>query len=646
MKTVRISRLSLTNFKCHSSLSLDLLGKNATLRGDNATGKTSVYDALTWLLFGKDSRGQSEKNIDIKPLNADGTVRDRQAETGVEAVLTVDDTPITLKRTLREIWSTKRGSSEATYDGNTSDYAIDGVPMKKNEFDRRTAEIVSEDAFRSLTNVTYFAAEMDWRARRSALFDMAGVTSDRDIMALKPEFEMLSTALGRLTLDDYKKKLLAEKRALSGVRDTTPAKLSTLMEMESELRENDFEAARQGLAAGNIHKNEILSKLSALTQNAAIVGKRGEISDLRTALAKLDADNREHRAKQQAAQSYFSGIELEKRRLAAQVSSARERITHRNEYIERQKAEIASSRERWVAVNSETFVGGNCPTCGQSLPMEQLRTASEGFERRKRERLAEIERTANGCKEAIADTQAEISALQATIEETEAQIATLVNALTEAKETAAAPIADLPEYADAKTDIEAKIAAIEADIREVEKSSEGVKNALKVELATVNAALSDCNAILGREETLSNIRSKIEALRADAARSAKSLEDIEKMLFAIEEFTRFKVSFVEDSINGMFRLAKFRLFREQANGGIEDRCDVTVDGVPYASLNNGARINVGIDIIQALATHYGVAVPLFVDNAESVTQLQEIDTQVIRLLVDENAKELRCSYEN
>ena len=88
------------------------------------------------------------------------------------------------------------------------------------------------------------------------------------------------------------------------------------------------------------------------------------------------------------------------------------------------------------------------------------------------------------------------------------------------------------------------------------------------------------------------------------------------------------------------------MFREQANGGVEARCDVVYEGVPYINLNSGAKINVGIDIINTLSTAYGVNVPLFVDNAESVTRLEGSSNQIIRLVVSENDKELRINYEN
>ena len=104
---------------------------------------------------------------------------------------------------------------------------------------------------------------------------------------------------------------------------------------------------------------------------------------------------------------------------------------------------------------------------------------------------------------------------------------------------------------------------------------------------------------------------------------------------------RWKAESIEDNVNGLFSAVTFRLFREQANSGLEERCDVVVNGVPLASLNNGARINAGVDVIRRLAEHYGVRVPLFVDNAESVTRLADAGTQVVRLVVSEKDKVLR-----
>ena len=99
---MQLVSLTLENFKCHEHLEIRFDGRNAAIYGQNAAGKSSIYDGLTWLLFGKDSHGK--KDFDIKPLTLEGDVKDHHAITSVEAVLLVDGAERKLKRTYYEIW--------------------------------------------------------------------------------------------------------------------------------------------------------------------------------------------------------------------------------------------------------------------------------------------------------------------------------------------------------------------------------------------------------------------------------------------------------------------------------------------------------------------------------------------------------------
>ena len=212
MTEIKLVSLCLDNFKCHRHLKLDFNGRNAEISGDNATGKTSVYDSLMWVLFSKDSAGNGEKNIEVKPLDKDGNVLDHNSLTSVEVVLQVNGDKLTLLRTFREKWETRRGSSEAVFTGNTSEYYIDGVPVKRNAFQDKVNELVDEDTFRLLTSTTYFANDISWQERRAVLFKVAGVMDDSQILATSEGFAPLVESMGKLSLEDYKKKLLAEKR--------------------------------------------------------------------------------------------------------------------------------------------------------------------------------------------------------------------------------------------------------------------------------------------------------------------------------------------------------------------------------------------------------------------------------------------------
>ena len=339
------------------------------------------------------------------------------------------------------------------------------------------------------------------------------------------------------------------------------------------------------------------------------------------------------------------GLNIRLTSLQTQLNSKKRAIESESTYISSLDQQISDSRKRWFAVNNEVFTGGNCASCGQTLPADKLQQAMAAFDTNKKSRLQEIEQTANANKAAKAQAEdrfnkgiEEVTQLEAEIADVRGQIAAADAAKVEPK--------DMEHYAKNAHSINTKIQTLSAELADMMKNSSAVIDKLREEKAEIMAAISVQSAIVSKESMLEYSRKRVEELREDAKNAAACLEAIEKMLYLMDEYSRYKTRFVEDSINGMFRIARFRLFREQANGGVEDRCDVVYDGVPYISVNNGMKINLGIDIINTLSVAYGVRVPLFVDNAESVTKLECCNSQIIRLVVSENDKELRVNYEN
>lgn len=645
MSDIRILRLTLENFKCHRFLNLDLQGKDASVYGDNAAGKTSIYDGLCWLLFGKDSAGNGEKNIDIKPLGPDGEVADHKAITSVEAVLDADGDEITLKRTYREIWTTRRGSSQEVYDGNASEYFVDGVPHKKNAFDARIRELVPEELFRMLTSVSHFARDLKWQDRREQLFHMAQIGSDREIMAGDAQFAPLLESLGRLSLEDYRKKLLSERKGLTGVRDETPARLDEMNKTVRDMEGIDFEGIRAQLDALEGQRGELNSQLIALDNDNASAQKRLEIREVQLEREQLEGRNRAFRDSQKQEGPGIGQLQLELRTIEGRMDRAKEAAEREKRELDRLEQQIADSREQWISVKGETFTGGTCPTCGQTLPFEQLKKATERFEQQQGRRLKQIEQMAQTLIETRDGKQQRIEELAETAGGLKDQADGLRAKIEEAK-SHVVEIRDLDGYADQMAVIGEKLTRLQQELNDLTGNSRAVRISVSTELSAVNGKIRSCQEDLAKEAVLTYTRERIVRLREEAQNAAAALEAIEKMLWLMEEYSRYKAKFVEDSINGLFRLARFRLFRNQANGGLEDRCDVVHGGVPYMGLNNGMKINVGIDIINALSRFHGVTVPLFVDNAESVTALESCRAQVIRLVVSEADKELRLEHEN
>ena len=645
MTEIKIKRLELENFKCHKALKLDFMGGNASIYGDNASGKTSVYDALTWLLFGKDSAGNGEKNIEIKPLDANGEVKDHDALTAVEAVLDVNGEEVSLRRTYKEVWTTKRGSSQATYDGNTSEYYISGVPCKRNAFQDKVNELVSEDTFRLLTSVSHFANGISWQERRAVLFKVAGVMEDSAILATNAQFAPLVESMGKLSLEDYKKKLLAEKRKFDGAKTEVPARISECQKTIDDIQGLDFAGAKAQVEALQATMNGLSEQIVAMEHNGAADQKRMEIQKAQLELSRLEMENKAYRDSQSTGNGNVHSLNIRLTSLQTQLNNKKRAIENESTYISSLDQQIADARKRWFSINNETFTGGTCATCGQTLPAEKLQQAMATFETQKKNRLQEIEQTANANKAAKAQAEDrftkgidEVTQLEAEMADIRGQIAAAEAAKVEPK--------DMEHYAANTRSIQERIQKLSGELADMTTKSGEVIRKLQNEKIEVQKAMHDQQAIISKESLLEYSRQRVEQLREDAKTAAAALEAIEKMLFLIDEYSRYKTRFVEDSINGLFRIARFRLFREQANGGIEDRCDVVYDGVPYISVNNGMKINLGIDIINTLSMAYGVRVPLFVDNAESVTRLETCGSQIIRLVVSENDEELRVNYEN
>ena len=643
---IRLKTLHLENFKCHKSLTIDFGGNNVSIYGDNATGKTSVYDSLTWLLFGKDSAGNGEKNIEIKPLAPDGSVKDHQAITEVEAVLLADGEEICLKRTYKEAWSTKRGSSEATYDGNTSEYYVDGVPCKASAYKARVAELVDEEQFRLLTTVSYFPDKLPWQKRREALFSLFGALDDRQIMETDERFAPLMQAMGKLPLADFKKVVTQKRKGFMATRDEVPARISECEKTISDLSGTDFDGAEAQLSILNGRLNSLNAEMLAIEQNTAVQRKEIELKKAKLDLEAIEQDNDRYRATQKTAVPSITTMEEELKRVMSSLDSAKWSLKMRLRDIQKCDEAISAARDKWRQINAEQFTAKDtCPTCGQRLPENQIQDSIAAFEADKNRRCNELVNQSNGYKEDKARFQKEEQETRQYVREFEANILEIEDRIQRAKAfSAETVIADMTDYAEKKNAALSAVAAIGAELTKLKEDASSAASGLKSRMSEVKAEISRVSGIAGLRNAYEYAQRRIQELREDAQAAAENLSQLDRLLYLMEEFSRYKASFVENGINDKFRIARFRLFREQANGGVEDRCDVVYDGVPYIGLNNGMKINVGIDIINTLSRAYGVTVPLFVDNAESVTKLEECGCQVIRLVVSEMDKELRIEH--
>lgn len=642
MQEIKILRLTMDNFKGRRHLDLDLNGGNLNVYGTNAAGKTTIFDAFTWLLFGKNSNGSG--SFGIKPLDKAGQVRDHTAITTVEALLLTGQGELALRRTYYEKWSTKRGSAAETFDGHSSDFYVNGVPVKKYEFEDTVNQLVNEDLFRMLTNVYWFCRGLDWRSRRNVLFELAQTEDDRSIMSRSPQFAPLLEAMGGLSLEQFRKKLQAEQKALSGVRNDGPVRLDECQKVIEELRSVDFSALeleRDGLEE---KRRGLAQDLLQLEHNTLLDKKKGDLRQAELQRMDLDAQRNKFHLEQQSKRPDVHTLTQTIQNRTEQkleLEQTRQILLDKTVWCE---AQVEECRKRWKEINASEFQGGTCPTCGQTLPAGALAEAQAQFQAEKERRLSELVRLSEVHKKDAAETRALADKTAQSVAGLEGEIAQCREALERAQAIAAQPLEDPPEYQEKRGALDAQIDALKAEVSGLSSDGSAVRAAVKAQLDALDLQIAQVGGVCAKKSVLEFTCARMEALRADMKQAADRLERLEGMAFLCEEFVRYKTQYIEASINDKFHLVRWKLFSEQVNGGLAECCEASVDGIPYGDLNDGMKFNAGLDAIAALSEHYGVRAPLVLDGTESFVELVPVGTQVIRLEVSKQDRELRFEY--
>ena len=633
---IELKSLDLVHFKCFPKLHLDFHEGVNSLFGANAAGKTSVYDALTWLLFNKDSAGNARP--DIKPHHAPAG-----AMPEVTAILEVDGEPIKLRKVLREKWEKPRGSSIERYAGDTRDYYIDDVPLAENAYKRRIAELIDERQFKLLTDVWAVTKGMHWKDRRTLLAEICGLPEDKQLLATAPQFAELTEKVGRRTVDEYKSVLMKQRKDMNANLNTLPVRVDECSRMVTELESLDFAAAHSESDRLQAERERVQGELVKLANNTLAAQARNELGALQNQLRELEAENNAHLASQRVP------VEDETPALTAALDRAKREADRLTRTIAQECDLILSGetrlndyRARWRAIDAEVFTDEHCPTCGQVFPAERLAAARQSFEGGKNRRKNELLEDSNLLKTQISAAKDRLLTAETALKTAQDEVQKAQIALDSYTPPVEVVSENLPDYDRRKGAILTLIADADKRIDRLNSDTEQERRRLETALSAVTAEKLTHDAVLAKEQTLADTRRRIADLQAEQRTAAAEVEQMDRLIAMCEEFTRYRVQAITESVNSRFRLTRWQLFTEQVNGGLADCCEpMDSNGTAFEGTNNAMKINIGMDIIDTLSEFYGVRVPLFVDNAESVTHLQEIGSQVVRLVVSEADKELR-----
>jgi DNA repair exonuclease SbcCD ATPase subunit len=651
MKQITLKKLELSNFKGIRSFTFEPNGANVEIFGDNETGKTTLFDAFNWVLFDKDSL--DKKDFEIKKiLDEKGTV-EHHVDHIVTVSLVVDERPLELKKVYYEKYTKKRGSATEEFSGNTTDYFINGVPSKKKEYDDTVSELVNgkENLFKLITSPTYFNEQLNWKQRRKVLLNVCGDFTDEDVIACDIHLKELPEILGDHSIEDYRKILAAKRKEINQELDRIPIRIDEATRTKPELGGQSETDLKNKAADLQEQINQVDDKISAIRSGGEIDAKRNEIRKIEGLQLEMRNNFQADVHKTIAAKrDQYYDLKTHSDKDLRRSKDIEEQIASNKRKMQKLSLQLEDLRRDWFMLDDRTFefTGETiCSMCGQDLPADKIDAAKEHAEKhfnlRKAQDLEENKRQGLAVKQQLDDLKAEEDKLASEAEKAAARAKAVqpdLDAFQKEIDDLNGGVRSIMDDPDFQT-TQNQIKAIELEIKDLQASTDDAvmtenekKRELKGELATAETALL-------KFDQVRRIDKRIADLEAEEKRLAKEFEQSEKELNLTDEFIRLKVNLLEERINSKFKIARFKLFAEQINGGLQEVCETTYKGVPYNSMNNASRIKVGLDIINTLSNFYGLSAPIFVDNRESITKMIDIDAQVISLIVSEKDQKLR-----
>ncbi len=654
-----IWRLVLNNFQGIRSLAVDLRGKSASFYGDNGTGKTTVYNALTWLLFDKASNGA--KGFTPKTRDKNGEVHN--LEHSVEGEFETDDgRRVVLKKTFREVYKKKRGTAREEFSGHSVDYAIDGVPVKEKEFSERVLEFCGGDEkrIRVLTMPDCFAEQLPWEERRKILLELVGNCSEEDVVAENEELEdlldilkMPGAADRRYTVDEYRSIATARKADINKQLQEIPARIDESTRMVSDAGETNLSELEEAIRRADAEYTALVNQKSLLMCSGAteveksIQESRMKLATALTEFNEANADKyREASGEITALRREHAKMVGESTELEGELKALRSELARKTEL----RKELVE-QYRTVSATKWDEKKNVCPTCGRSFPAQKVDEMRTAFEDNRDATLMEINR--RGKAEASKEVIEKIVARIAEIEKRIADLGARAESTLQSINTLEATLEKKPSFetTDAYKTITAEISELEKKRESDGKSLSESIGKLEDEMKQIRERRDGLEKKKAAVAMADSAKKRVEELEKQEKDLGAVYEDIERGLYLCEVYTKTMVNMLTEKINERFKNVRFRLFQSQINGGIKEDCEVMVPSaegnlIPYGMANNAARLNAGLEIIDTLSDFWGIRMPVVLDNAEAVTHPYEMRAgQFIRLIVSEADKKLRVDVE-
>ncbi len=565
----------------------------------------------------------------------------------VEAEFTIGDHTLLLRKESRPKYTTNQKTNRKEYSrSRTKRQYINEEPVKISDYKSRIKDVIDEDVFKLITNPAAFN-NLDWKKRREILFEIADPINNEDIINSNHELKGLSDLLNEHDIET-KKKIVSDKikqinkeiqdiptrinQESKGLQEVEPLSDSELKQIESEI-----EALKQ-------QRIEVKNGSKFIELKNKLIDKEAELSRLKSN-HNFEIDNKIHtltnefNAEQSTVLNYTSKIRVHNQEIEHE-EKRRKALLSDYKMIETNFKELQDKQFEYIATNF-------CETCGQELPAEQIESVKQkALEKFNQEKAYDLEVLAKRKDETLAEGKK----IKPIIEKIQSEIDKYQKYVEDASKKSEKIKVEIDEFKEKQTNVTETEAyrAIVSEIEAIKQEQQNIQESIAATVLMIDEQINHLYAKKSKfDERLiiieSNKRSeqRIKELRTKEDNLLEEKEEYAYQLYQLNLFTTTKINILTDNINEKFDMAEFKLFNQLVNGELEETCITLVDGVEYSGgLNNAARINVGLDIINTLCKHYNVTAPIFIDNAESVTNVINTEAQQIQLIVSEDNRGL------
>lgn len=677
---ITIKKLAMRNFK-------GVLGERVVefsptitrIYGANRTGKTTIADAFRWCLFGKNTEGKADFGIKCK--DAQGEVIP-ELEHEVTVWLLVDGNEVALSRTYSEKWSKPRGVAQKVLTGHTTTYTVNGQLYTQRDFTAYVNGLCSESLFMAITSPTYFVS-LKPDQQRSILTEMVGEVSVASVASGHRDFEALLQVMGEQDLIAFRQHLSYQMKQLKEQLERIPVRISEqqndiasitpaepvnwqkvqgdIQATEAAIKRIEEEIAETVACAGQQHDAQ-LAELQAARQQVYSQLDEAQRKQLEIRNSYQQRNNEIMANYEQAkrkAQTDYTQAETAVRQLAQRVAGTKNDISNQQAILDNLQKAKERFKERWEEVESEQLVFDPsqfiCPCCKRPLEAEDVQAKQAemqaNFNATKASKLDAMEAEAaqliareKQCNDELQALQAMLAKLQGELQAAQAKR----DQLAKQAQPAEAPVLVAVEQSLLTDNEYQRLAALVAELNEqlngiaataqADNNAQQAVQSLQADQQQLQQKLDGLKQLAQVGATIASKQKRIQELEAQEQQLNAQLAQLEGQDCTAEQLLQRTIEELETKVNALFSFVAFTMFDHKINGALKPICECTVAGVPYSDLNNAARINAGLDIINAMCKHKGIYAPCFVDNAESINEVLPMHSQRIDLLVSSDTE--------